>query len=189
MSEITDMTDNEDGIELSPTARKFIVHWGELGSRWGINRSVAQIHALLYLSQKPLDVMSIAETLEIARSNASMGLKELRGWGLVKVLHILGDRREHFEAIGDVWQILAIVTEQRKRREIDPMLAMLRECGAETRSGGSVAERFSAKRIGEMLQLFESVSPLLDEFLALPPAAIKTVAGFRGRVRSLFRIK
>jgi len=174
---------------MTDVIKKFVVHWGELGTRWGINRSVAQIHALLFVSQKPLDVQAIAETLGIARSNASTSLKELRGWGLVRPVHLLGDRREHFEAIGDVWEILTIVTEQRKRREIDPTVALLRECVAEQSADKNLANRFAFARIKSMLELFETLDPLMDEFIALPKGAIKTMMSLRGKVRSIFKAR
>lgn len=175
--------------ELSPVAKKFIVHWGELGTRWGINRTVAQVHALLYLSQKPLDVQAICESLRVARSNASTSLRELAGWGVVRPVHLLGDRREHYEAVADVWQMLAILVEARKRREIDPTLAILRECSADLDAGGRVSDRFVRNRIRAMLDLFETLSPLIDEFVALPSAAIRSMAEWRGRLRSLFKAK
>lgn len=186
---MTDKTDRNGSHEISPGARKFVVHWGELGTRWGINRTVAQVHALLYMTPRPLDVQSISDVLGVARSNASTSLRELRGWGLVRSVHILGDRREHYEAVGDVWQILSIVAEQRKRREIDPTLAMLRECAADLKSHEDVSERFVASRIKSMLELFETLSPLIDEFVTLPSAAIKSIATLRGRVRSLFKAR
>jgi len=185
MSDITVMTDNIG--PLSPAARKFIIHWGELGTSWGINRTVAQTHALLYLSPKPLDVGAICEHLEIARSNASTSLRELRGWGLIKSVHLLGDRREHFEAISDVWQMFSVVTEARKRREVDPTLAILRECAAEVGAGDEISDRYTATRIRAMLELFETLTPLLDEFLRLPVAAVRGMAGFRGQLQSLFK--
>ncbi len=172
----------------SPVVRKFIVHWGELGTRWGINRTVAQVHALLYLSQKPLDVQAICESLRVARSNASTSLRELEGWGVVRPVHLLGDRREHYEAVADVWQMLAILAAARKRREFDPTLAILRECSADLHAGG-VSDRFVQNRIRAMLDLFETLSPLIDEFVALPSAAIRSVAQWRGRLRSLFKAK
>jgi DNA-binding transcriptional regulator GbsR (MarR family) len=175
--------------DLSPVARKFIVHWGELGTRWGINRTVAQVHALLYLSQKPLDVQAICESLRVARSNASTSLRELEGWGVVRPVHLLGDRREHYEAVADVWQMLAILAEARKRREIDPTLAILRECSADLDAGGRVSERFVQKRIGAMLDLIETLSPLIDEFVTLPSAAIRSITQWRGRLRSLFKTR
>lgn len=189
MSEKTDMSDeNGQRVDLNPVAEKFILHWGELGMRWGINRSVAQIHALLYLSPKPLDFQTIGNTLGIARSNASTSLRELEGWGVVRSVHVLGDRREHFEAIGDVWQMLSILAEARKRREVDPTLAILRECAAESKARGAAADRFIEKRIHAMLDVFEALSPLVEEFVKLPTAAIRGIAGLHGRLRSILRV-
>ncbi|HEV3152964.1 MAG TPA: MarR family transcriptional regulator [Candidatus Baltobacteraceae bacterium] len=176
------------GVDLSPVAEKFILHWGELGMRWGISRSVAQIHALLYLSPKPLDFQTIATTLGIARSNASTSLRELEAWGVVRSVHVLGDRRQHFEAIADVWHMLSILAEARKRREVDPTLAILRECAAESKVRGSTTDRFIEKRIHAMLDVFEALSPLVDEFARLPTAAIRGIAGLQGRLRSIFRV-
>src|SRR2546428_11232341 len=105
---------------LTPVAQKFILHWGEMGTRWGINRTVAQVHALLFLSPHPLPADEIADTLAVARSNVSTSLRELQGWRIVRVVHVLGDRRDHFESIKDVWEIFRIVSEERKRRGIDP---------------------------------------------------------------------
>jgi len=118
-------------IELTPVMKKFILHWGEMGSVWGINRTVAQIYALLYLSPKPLTADEIGETLAVARSTVSTGLHELQGWGIVKVVHVLGDRRDHFEAMSDVWEMFRTIIRERKSREIDPLLAMLSESVAE----------------------------------------------------------
>src|SRR5450432_3855977 len=103
--------------KLNSTAEKFILHWGELGTRWGLSRTVAQIHALLYLAPTPLSADQIATLLSVARSNVSTSLRELQGWGLVRVVHIMGDRRDHFDTIHDVWEIFTIVVEERKRRE------------------------------------------------------------------------
>src|SRR5439155_24380666 len=114
--------------KLSPVQQKFVLHWGEMGTRWSINRTVAQIHALLYLSPDPLPAEDIAETLGVARSNVSTSLRELQGWGIVKRVHVLGDKRDHFESMKEVWEMFRIVLDERKRREIDPTLAMLREC-------------------------------------------------------------
>ncbi len=118
-------------MHLTETMQRYIVHWGEMGSRWGMNRSVAQIHALLYLSEKPLNADEIGETLGIARSNISTGLKELLAWDLVHVTHVLGDRRDFFAAQQDTWEVIRAIMEGRKRREIDPTLAALRECAAQ----------------------------------------------------------
>src|SRR5919201_376363 len=117
--------------KLSPIAQKFILHWGEMGTRWGINRTVAQIHALLFLSKKPLPADEIAQTLGIARSNVSNSLRELQNWGIVRVSHVMGDRRDHFESMKDVFEMFRIITRERKKREIDPTVQVLRECIAE----------------------------------------------------------
>src|SRR5512137_1320928 len=116
---------------LPPSVTKFIVHWGEMGARWGINRTVAQIHALLFVSELPLTAEQIAQSLSVARSNVSNSLRELQAWGLVKVVHVLGDRRDHFEALGDAWETLRVILDERKRREVDPMIESVRECVAD----------------------------------------------------------
>src|SRR5262245_59683633 len=117
--------------KLSSVQQKFILHWGEMGTRWGINRTVAQIHALLFLSPKPLNAEDIASTLGVARSIVSTSLKELQGWRIVKLVHVLGDKRDHFESMKDPWEMFRVVLDERKRREIDPTLHMLHECIAE----------------------------------------------------------
>src|SRR5271169_4949828 len=118
-------------MKLTPVQQKFILHWGEMGTKWGINRTVAQIHALLYISPKPLNAEEISDTLSVARSNVSTSLKELQGWRIVKLVHVLGDKRDHFESMKNVWEMFRIVLDERKRREIDPTMAMLEECLAE----------------------------------------------------------
>src|ERR1700739_4511634 len=119
---------------LTPVAQKFILHWGEMGTRWGINRTVAQVHALLFLSPTPLPADLISETLAVARSNVSTSLRGLQGGRIVRVLHVLGARRHHLESIKDVWKIFRIVSEERKRREIDPTLRVLAECVADAKA-------------------------------------------------------
>src|SRR2546426_12419953 len=116
---------------LRPVQQKFILHWGEMGTRWGINRTVAQIHALLFLSPRPLHAEQIAQTLNVARSNVSTSLKELQSWGIVKLVHVLGDKRDHFESMKEVWEMFRVVLDERKKREIDPTLALLRQWIAE----------------------------------------------------------
>src|SRR6516164_1867783 len=119
-------------MKLNPVQQKFILHWGEMGTRWGINRTVAQIHALLYISPNPLHAEDIAETLNVARSNVSTSLRELQSWRIVKLVHVLGDKRDHFETMKNVWEMFRMVLDERKRREIDPTLAILEECIAES---------------------------------------------------------
>src|SRR5436190_3264720 len=122
---------------LAPVAQKFILHWGEMGAKWGINRTVAQVHALLFLSPRPIDAEEITDTLAVARSNVSGSLRELQGWGIVKMVHVMNDRRDHFESMKDPWEMFRIVLDERKRREIDPTLAMLKEALAEMKAKGS----------------------------------------------------
>jgi DNA-binding transcriptional regulator GbsR (MarR family) len=144
-------------LKLSPVQQKFILHWGEMGARWGINRTVAQIHALLYLAPKPLNAEEIAETLGVARSNVSTSLKELQGWHIVKLLHVLGDKRDHFESMKDVWEMFRTVLDERKRREIDPTLALLRECIAET-GKDKKSDPCTRDRLHELLGFFETTT-------------------------------
>src|SRR6185312_17347096 len=124
---------------LSAAQKKFVLHWGELGTRWGLNRSVAQIHALLYLSPLPLTADELASLLSLARSNVSTSLRELQGWGMVRVVHVLGDRRDHFESLKDVWEMFRIVCLERKRRELDPTLHVLRGCVDELKGAGAAS--------------------------------------------------
>ena len=162
-------------IELDPTTQNFILHWGELGSRWGLNRSVAQIHALLYISPHPLTAEEISDILGIARSTVSTGLRELNTWGIVKVVHVLGDRRDHFEVIGDVWEMFRSVLHERKRRELDPALDVLRETIAEFEENGNGSQG-SHKKMAEMLDIFETVSHLYDQADKLPTATLVKIA-------------
>src|SRR6185436_3158527 len=140
---------------LSSVAQKFILHWGEMGTRWGINRTVAQIHALLYLSPKPLPAEDIASTLSVARSNVSNSLWELQSWGVAKVVHVMGDHRDHFESLKDVWNMFEIVLDERKRREIDPTVKMLRESVAELEENKTEADAYTKERLEEMLDFFD----------------------------------
>src|SRR5881396_3204847 len=155
-------------ITLTPVMRKFILHWGEMGTRWGVNRTVAQVHALLYLSPEPLNAEEISKALSVARSNVSTSLRELEGWGIIKAVHRLGDRREHYESMKDVWEMAWVISDERKRREIDPTLAMLRECVEELDKvkPGDPALR---ERVLDMLTFVEALTSLYRE--DAPPAA------------------
>jgi DNA-binding transcriptional regulator GbsR (MarR family) len=167
--------------KLSPTAEKFVLHWGEMGTRWGISRTVAQVHALLYLAPKALNAEEVVETLGVARSNVSTSLKELQAWGLVRLVHVLGDRRDHFEVVGDVWQMFHAIVEQRKRREIDPTLALLRDCAAEVGKGGG--DDHLQQRLGAMLDFFETVDGWYREVVRLPTAAMIQLLKLGGKLR------
>ena len=170
--------------KLSPIEKKFILHWGEMGTRWGINRTVAQIHALLYLAPEPLNAEQIAETLSVARSNVSTSLKELQSWGIVRVVHALGDRRDHFESTKDVWEMFRVVLDERKRREIDPTVAVLRSCVADL-SKDRKAETYTRERLKEMLEFFEQVTELYQEFQRIPPRAARKLFQLKGRIGKL----
>lgn len=159
-------------MRLTPVMEKYILHWGEMGSRWGVNRTVAQIHALLYLAGKPLTADEIAETLGVARSNVSTSLKELQSWGLVKLLHVKGDRRDHFEALSDLWDTFFAIAENRKRRELDPTLTVLRECVLDADQDESGPE--VKRRIEAAAQFLERLLSWYDQVRRLPrPALIK----------------
>ncbi|MGH9859942.1 MAG: GbsR/MarR family transcriptional regulator [Candidatus Acidiferrales bacterium] len=171
-------------MKLTPTQQKFILHWGEMGTRWGINRTVAQIHALLYLSAEPVNAEEIATTLAVARSNVSTSLRELQSWGIVKVVHVLGDRRDHFECMKDVWEMFRIVIEERKRREVDPTLAMLRTSVAELEHSGS-GDTYTRERLREMLDFFETMTSFYGEIDRLPRGTLRQAAKLRGKVRKV----
>ena len=168
-------------MALTPVEQKFILHWGEMGTRWGINRTVAQVHALLFLSSKPLHAEEIAATIAVARSNVSTSLRELQGWGIVRVVHVLGDRRDHFESVKDVWEIFRIVAQERKRREIDPTLRVLQECVSELKPGSANAHLHT--RLTEMLEFLTVTSGLFDELIHMPVVALKGMSRLRGKVQ------
>ena len=171
-------------MSLTPVEQRFILHWGEMGTRWGINRTVAQVHALLFLSPKPLHAEEIASTLAVARSNVSTSLRELQGWGIVRVAHVLGDRRDHFESVKDVWEIFRIVAEERKRREIDPTLRVLEECVNDLKKSSS-GSAHTRERLTEMLEFLTITSGIFEEVVHLPPDRLKGIARLRGRLKSL----
>ena len=172
-------------MPLSPIDQKFVLHWGEMGTRWGINRTVAQVHALLFLSPKPLHAEEIANTLTVARSNVSNSLRELQGWGIVRIAHVLGDRRDHFESVKDVWEIFRIVAEERKRREIDPTLRVLQECVSELKRAGA-GSAYTRQRLEEMLEFLTTSSGLFEELVHMPAGTLKGMARVRGKLKSLF---
>jgi len=171
-------------ITLTPVMRKFILHWGEMGTRWGVNRTVAQVHALLYLSPEPLNAEEIAKALSVARSNVSTSLRELESWGIIKAVHRLGDRREHYESMKDVWEMARVICDERKRREIDPTLAMLREC-VEELDKMKPGEPALRQRALDMLTFVEALTSLYEEMHRLPTGAIRSLLKMRGKIRKL----
>ena len=171
-------------LPLTPVATKFILHWGEMGTRWGVNRTVAQIHALLFLSQKPLNAEEIAETLTVARSNVSTSLRELQGWGIIRVVHVMGDRRDHFESLKDVWELFRLVLDERKRREIDPTLAILRDCVAEAEKVGA-GEKYSRERLADLLAFFETTTTWYEQIRRMPTGAVIKFVKLGDKLRKL----
>ena len=156
---------------LTPVVEKFVLHWGEMGTRWGINRTVAQVHALLFVSEKPLNAEQIVDLLGVARSNVSNSLRELQGWGIVRVVHVMGDRRDHFESVADVWDLFRQVIEERKKREIDPTVSLLRECVAEAGRAGPT-EKYPRKKLGELLEFFQTTTEWYEQVRRLPTSAL-----------------
>ena len=170
-------------MKLNPVAQRFILHWGEMGSKWGVNRTVSQIHALLYLTGKPLPAEDIAETLEVARSNVSTSLKELQNWNLIHVMHVMGDRRDHFTTSGDVWELFRTVVRERKEREFDPTIGVLRDCLSNTDL--SKEEAAAQQRIKETLMLMEALSTWGEQMLRLEPATLMKVLKLGAKIQNL----
>ena len=172
-------------IDLSPAARKLVLHWGEMGSRWSVNRTVAEIHALLYLAPRPLHAAEIADTLSVARSNVSSSLRELQAWGIVKVTHVLGDRRQYFESVTDIWQLFRLILEQRWRREIEPTLTVLKECLAQAEEG----DEHTRERLGELQMFFETMESWFRQLQTMDGSEMKRVASMSSKVRTLLRLE
>jgi DNA-binding transcriptional regulator GbsR (MarR family) len=172
-------------MQLSQTSQKFILHWGEMGTRWGVNRTVAQIHALLYLTGKPLPADEIADTLSVARSNVSNSISELKAWNLVKLVHVMGDRRDHFEASTDIWELSRTVVRERKEREIMPTIDMLRELLNHPEIMLDGVER--ANRVREMLTMLETMTVWSDEMLRLDTETLTKVLKLGAKIQKLIR--
>jgi DNA-binding transcriptional regulator GbsR (MarR family) len=164
---------------------RFVLHWGEMAARWGMNRSVAQIQALLYLSARPLNAEEIAAELQVARSNVSTSLRELQNWDLVKVVHLMGDRRDHFETLQDPWELLRVVVRERKERELDPTLAFMRGCV----ESPALAKEDPAvqKRLRETLSLVEAVSAGAEQMLSMENSVLRRLVKLGAKVQSLLK--
>jgi DNA-binding transcriptional regulator GbsR (MarR family) len=156
---------------LSPVQRKFVLHWGEMGTRWGVNRTVAQVHALLYLSPEPLHADDIMAALDVARSNVSTSLKELQSWGIVKLVHVVGDKRDHFESMKDVWEMFRIVLDERKKRELDPTMRLLHECIVEA-DKDKATDEYTEERLRELYKFFETTTGWYAQVRRWPTAAV-----------------
>lgn len=172
---------------LSPVQQKFILHWGEMGTKWGINRTVAQIHALLFISPKPVNAEEIAATLNVARSNVSNSLKELQGWGIVKRVHVLGDSRDHFESMHDVWEMFRVVLDERKKREIDPTVALLRDCVTEAHRDKETDE-YTEQKLKELADFFDTTTAWYGQIRQWPTNALTKFVKAGDKIRKLLGI-
>ena len=159
-------------MKMSPAVQKYVLHWGEMGTRWGTNRTVAQIQALLYLSPEPLRAEEIVDLLSVARSNVSTSVRELQSYGLVKMTHILGDRRDYFESPHDVWDLFRVIIEQRKQRELNPTLSMLRQCAAEI-DGEKLTDETTKERVRNMLKFVETTSEWYEKIRDIPTPTLQ----------------
>jgi DNA-binding transcriptional regulator GbsR (MarR family) len=175
-------------MDLPPLTQSFVLHFGEMGSRWGINRTVGQIYALLYVSApRPLCADDIVAALGVSRSNVSMGLRELQGWNLVLPRHVPDDRRDHFTTPDDVWQILRVLAEERKKREIDPTLSVLRELLMQT--PGTDQERHAQARMSEMHGLIEQLTTWYDDVKRLETERLTQLLALGAKVVRLLEAR
>ena len=174
-------------MNLTPLAQNFVLHFGEMGSRWGINRTVGQIYALLYVSERPLNADEIAEALNFSRSNVSMGLKELESWRLTKLQHLPNDRREYFSAPEDVWAIFRTLAEERRKREIDPTLSMLRDALMATPTNDE--DRHVQQRMKAMHDLIEMATMWFNDVQKLEPETLQQLMKMGTRVTKFLEMK
>jgi len=183
MTEISKAIEALRPRDLPPALEHFVLQWGDLGSNWGVNRSVAQIHALVYLSERPLTAEEIAEQLGLARSNVSNSIKELQGWDLIRRVPIKGDRRDHFEAETDVWEIFSRIVLGRKAREIDPAIAALRTCAVEA-DGDSKISPVTIARIKALLEFVDTMDRWVGQMKNVPSAQIAALIRLGTRIVS-----
>ena len=158
-------------MKLSPAVEKYVLHWGEMGTRWGTNRTVAQIQALLYLSPEPLRADQIVDALSIARSNVSTSIRELQSYQLVRMTHVLGDRRDYFESLHDVWELFRVIIDQRKQRELNPTLSMLRTAAEEVDLEQDT-DPITKQRIRNMLAFVETTSDWYEQISDIPSSTL-----------------
>ncbi len=174
-------------VELPSLIQRFVLHFGEMGGRWGVNRTVGQIYALLFLSDRPLVAEEIAEALDMSRSNVSMGLKELEAWRLIRKRHLPGDRREHIEALDDIWQIVRTLAEERRRREVDPTLTLLRDIILETPR--SAEEQHAQDKMREMHDMIELLTGWADDVQKLDNESLMRLLALGAGVSRILDLK
>lgn len=172
-------------MELTPAAKKFVLHWGEMGQAWGINRTMAQVHALLFISPEALDAEEISLLLDVSRSNVSTSLRELITWGVVKRVHIIGDRRDRFEALKDVMETFRVIMAERKRREMDPTIALLEHCVEEARRGGP-REAYTREQLEKMLEFTTMVTIWYSQIDRLSTKSLERFFRAGARLARLF---
>ncbi|MDH3305445.1 MAG: ArsR family transcriptional regulator [Gammaproteobacteria bacterium] len=173
-------------MQMTPAVEKYVLHWGEMGTRWGTNRTVAQIQALLYLSPKPLRADEIVDLLSVARSNVSTSIRELQSYRLVRMTHVLGDRRDYFESLHDVWELFRVIIEQRKQRELNPTLAMLKSCASEV-DNEQETDPITKERIHNMLEFVDSTSRWYDEISGVPTSTLTKLMAMGKRITKLVK--
>ena len=173
-------------MQMTPAVEKYVLHWGEMGTRWGTNRTVAQIQALLYLSPRPLRADEIVDLLSVARSNVSTSIRELQSYRLVRMTHVLGDRRDYFESLHDVWELFRVIIEQRKQRELNPTLAMLRGCAAEVENEKQT-DPLTKQRIRTMLEFVESTSRWYEEISTVPTGTLTRLMALGKRITKIVK--
>lgn len=173
-------------MKMTPAVEKYVLHWGEMGTRWGTNRTVAQIQALLYLSPEPLRADQIVDLLSVARSNVSTSIRELQSYRLVRMTHILGDRRDYFESLHDVWELFRVIIEQRKQRELNPTLSMLRDCAAEINQEKDT-DPLTKTRVANMLQFVETTSHWYEEISDIPTSTLTKLMKLGKRITKLVK--
>ena len=173
-------------MQMTPAVEKYVLHWGEMGTRWGTNRTVAQIQALLYLSPRPLRADEIVDLLSIARSNVSTSIRELQSYRLVRMTHVLGDRRDYFESLHDVWELFRVIIEQRKQRELNPTLAMLKGCAAEVENEKET-DPVTKQRIRNMLEFVESTSRWYEEISTVPTGTLTRLMALGKRITKIVK--
>lgn len=167
-------------MELTPAAKKFVLHWGEMGQAWGINRTMAQVHALLFIAPEALDAEEISHLLDVSRSNVSTSLRELITWGVIKRVHHIGDRRDRFEALKDVMETFRVIMAERKRREMDPTISLLEHCVGEAKQGGE-DEDYTREQLEKMLEFTRMLTTWYSQIDRLPTGALQRL--FRGGAR------
>jgi len=173
-------------MKMTPAVEKYVLHWGEMGTRWGTNRTVAQIQALLYLSPTPLRADEIVDLLSVARSNVSTSIRELQSYGLVRMTHLLGDRRDYFESLHDVWELFRVIIEQRKQKELNPTLAMLKGCAAEVQAEKET-DAITKERIQNMLEFVESTSNWYEQISEIPTSTLTKIMALGTKITKLVR--